>query len=190
MSSSAGPAAPRRAQPVPNQSQPLPRPRRVGQHQPRRKLRQRLRRKGRPPPRLRHPRPPQRSNLPRPATRQRWRRGSLLTKVPQKPNVRPTRSCGSTCRQRSITSQERGATAPRSAGPTCARKKQSPLKIALPKPKNIPEVKSKGSGTRRHPACFGLSSSSRLLRWRHLGGRGDHRRKILRQAGSCAFRLH
>jgi hypothetical protein len=35
-----------------------------------------------------------------------------------------------------------------------------------------------------------LSSSSRLLRWRHLCGRGDHRRKILRQAGSCAFRLH
>jgi len=81
----------------------------------------------------------------------------LLTRLPQKPDVPPTRSCGSTCRQRSITSQERGATAPRSGVPICARRKQSPLRIAPLKPRNIPEVKSKRSGKRRHPACFGLS---------------------------------
>jgi hypothetical protein len=120
-------------------------------------------RKGRPPPQLRHPCPPQRSNLPPQETTQRWRRGSLRTRLPQKPDVRPTLSCGSTCRQRSITSPKRRATARRSAVPTCVRKKQSPLKIAPRRPRNIPEVKSKGSGTRRHPACFGLPSSSAHL---------------------------
>jgi hypothetical protein len=170
MSSNAGPAAPRRAQPLPNQS-----PRRGGPHQPRRKLRQRLRRKDRPPPQLQHPRPPQRSNLPPEATPQRWKRDSLLTKVPQKPDVRPTRSCGSTCRQRSIISQERGATAPRNAVPTCARRTQWPLKIAPPKPKNIPKVKSKASSTRRylHAATLSSLSMRRMTIFNALSGRGS-----------------
>lgn len=92
------------------------------------------------------PRLRQCSGLPSAARMQRLRRGSSLTKLRQKRDVLPTRSCGSTCRQRSITTRERGATAPRSAAPICAKKKQLPLKIARRRPRNIPEVKRGGSG--------------------------------------------
>ena len=75
------------------------------------------------------------ANASRKAT-QLWRLGSSRMRHQQKPDAHPIRLCGSICRPRSITSPEPGATGPRSAEPTCVKRKQSLEKIVLPKPKS------------------------------------------------------
>ena len=177
--------------PLPNLSQqPLhPRDPRTGPHQQQPKLRQPLRRKNPLPRQLRHQLRLRHSNLPplKAVQMQHWRPGSLRTKLPQKPVAQPTQSCGSTYRRRSITSQERRVTAPQSAAPTCARRTQLLLKTERRRPRDIPEVRSKESRTKNASTN---RPHHRFTRWRKLGGSGNRRSKILRQAGSCALRLH
>jgi hypothetical protein len=146
-------AAPCRVRPLPNPSPQSPRLRRprVAPHQPRRKLRQRLRRKSRLPRQLRH-QFRLRRNHHLPKTAQRWKRGNLRMKVPPKPIARPTRSCGSTYHRRSITSLEQRATGPQSVALICVRKRLSPEKIAHPKQRSIHDARLQLRGDLRKKA--------------------------------------